>query len=194
MEARLNDFPEQARVRLEPDAGTKLSVPPHQVQPGQAQAGLAALASHDLPLHGVTQRIDRYLRAAGAENSALRARLTAAAARDLLAQGASAEPSWAEIIAAVDRGLSSGGERNGGLSMMTSARGRVGLRLHEDPAGLPDEWGTPPRQRRAMPAQDLSLWQPREGIRTERLHHFGLSRKVQAFAACLCWLAVLMVP
>jgi hypothetical protein len=28
----------------------------------------------------------------------------------------------------------------------------------------------------------------------DRLQRFHLSRKLQAFAACLCWLAVLIVP
>ncbi len=184
MEARLTDILPEARVRFEAEAGDKPSLYPGQVE----------TACRDLPLHGLTQRVDRYLRAAGAEDDALRSRLTAAAARDLLAQGASAEPSWAEIIAAVDRSISSGGARDGGLSVMTSARGRVALRLLGDPAGLPQEWGTPPRHRRAMPAQDLSLWHPREAIGAERLHQLHLSRKAQAFTACLCWLAVLIIP
>lgn len=189
MEARLTDIPPEALVRLEADIGDKLSL-----HSGQAQPERAGAASSDLPLHGVTLRIDRYLRAAGAEDDSLRARLTAAAARDLLAQGASAEPSWAEIVAAVDRSISSGGARDGGLSVMTSARGRVALRLLGDPASLPAEWGTPPRQRRAMQAQDLSLWQPREAMDADRLQRVHFSRKVQAFTACLCWLAILIVP
>lgn len=184
MEARLTDILPEAPLRLDPDSGDQLSL-----QPGQG-----GLAIHKLPLHGVTQRIDRYLRAAGAEDSALRSRLTAAAARDLLAQGASAEPSWAEVIAAVDRSISSGGARDGGLSVMTSARGRVALQLLGDPAGLPEEWGTPPRHRRVMQAQDLSLWQPREVVSANRLQRVYFSRKVQAFTACVCWLAVLIIP
>lgn len=184
MEARLTDIIPEAPLHLEADAGARLA----------QQSGAGEIACRDLPLHGVTQRIDRYLRAAGAEDDALRSRLTAAAARDLLAQGASAEPSWAEIIAAVDRSISSGGAREGGLSMMTSARGRVALRLLGEPASLPEEWGTPPRQRRAMRAQDLSLWQPREAIVPERFHRVYFSRKVQAFTACICWLAVLIIP
>lgn len=187
MEARLTEIPQEARVHLEPDTGDQLSL-----HPGQGQA--AGSAESEQPLHGVTQRIDRYLRAAGAGDSALRARLTAAAARDLLAQGASAEPSWAEIIAAVDRSISSSGARDGGLSVMTSARGRVALQLHGDPAALPEEWGTPPRHRRVMQAQDLSLWQPSEAMDADRLQRVTFSRKAQAFTACLCWLAVLIVP
>jgi hypothetical protein len=184
LEARLTDILPEAPLRLDPTSGDKLSL----------QTGQGEIASDDLPLHGVTQRIDRYLRAAGAEDSALRSRLTAAAARDLLAQGASAEPSWAEIIAAVDRSISSGGARDGGLSVMTSARGRVALQLLGDPVGLPAEWGTPPRHRRVMQAQDLSLWHPRKAIGADRLRRVYFSRKVQAFTACVCWLAVLFVP
>lgn len=199
MEARLTDIPQETPVRLEPDTGAKLSLHPDQGhpdqgQPGQGQPDRAGAASSELPLHGVTQRIDRYLRATGAKDSTLRARLTAAAARDLLAQGASAEPSWAEIIAAVDRSIASGGARDGGLSVMTSARGRVALRLLGDPEALPEEWGTPPRQRRAMQPQDLSLWQPSEAMDADRLQRVYFSRKVQAFTACLCWLAVLIIP
>jgi len=184
LEARLTDILPEALLRLDPASGDRLSL-----QPGQGE-----IASDDLPLHGVTQRIDRYLRAAGAKDNALRSRLTAAAARDLLAQGASAEPSWAEIIAAVDRSISSGGARDGGLSVMTSARGRVALQLLGDPVGLPAEWGTPPRHRRVMQAQDLSLWHPRKAIGADRLQRVYFSRKLQAVTACVCWLAVLFVP
>ena len=181
MEARLTEIPPEARVHLEPDAGTRLF---DRAEPAEVEQ----------PLHGVTQRIDLYLRAAGAEDPAQRGCLTAAAARDLLAQGASAEPSWAEIIAAVDRSISSGGARDGGLSVMTSARGRVALRLLGNPVSLPEEWGTPPRQRRTMQPQDLSPWRPREGTGADRLQRLYVSRKVQAFAACLCWLAVIVIP
>ena len=43
--------------------------------------------------------------AALAKDPALRGRLMAATARDLLAQGQIANPAWAEIIAAIDRSL-----------------------------------------------------------------------------------------
>lgn len=137
--------------------------------------------------------IDRYLRAAGAKDPALRGRLMAATARDLLAQGQIADPSWAEIIAAIDRSLASELAPEG--KTLPRARGRVALGLGggspaaSDAVSGPD-WGTPPRRLQAMQPQDLSLWRPR----ADALLRLRVSRSTQALTSCLCWLAVLLVP
>ncbi|MGF1628122.1 MAG: hypothetical protein ACFCUT_01490 [Kiloniellaceae bacterium] len=140
-------------------------------------------------------RIDRYLRAAGASDTALLSRLTAATARDLLARGVSAEPAWAEIIAAVDRSLAGELSADGAGSALPTPRGRVALRLAvaDRAAGaraVGAEWGTPPRQHRGMRAQNLSLWRPS----AKSLLRLQVSRPLLGLAACLCWLAVVVVP
>ena len=138
-------------------------------------------------------RIDRYLRAAGATDPALRGRLMAATARDLLAQGVIAGPTWAEIVAAIDRSLAVEFAADG--KTLPRARGRVALGLGGGAADVgaavsgPD-WGTPPRRPTAMPACDLSRWRPS----ARWLLRLQLSRPAQGLAACLCWLAVLFVP
>lgn len=104
-----------------------------------------------------------------------------------------AELTWAEIVAAVDRSLATAFSADG--KTLPRARGRVALGLAAAAAdnGVtvsgPD-WGTPPRQPRAMRPQDLSLWRPSAGW----LLRLRLSRPAQGLAACLCWLAVLFVP
>ncbi|HEY9538218.1 MAG TPA: hypothetical protein VIS03_11570 [Kiloniellaceae bacterium] len=173
--------------------------------PVHSSAGACdAIAMHPAAIHPANDkvapqtrlliRIDRYLRAAGATNPALRGRLMAATARDLLARGMIAEPAWAEIVAAIDRSLAEELATEG--KTLPRARGRVALGLAgaAAPASGPDlsgpDWGTPPRRASAMPAQDLSLWRPSAGW----LLHLQLSRRAQGLAACLCWLAVLIVP
>lgn len=137
--------------------------------------------------------IDRYLRAAGAADPALRGRLMAATARDLLARGVIAAPAWAEIVAAIDRSLAAEYAADG--KTLPRARGRVALGLGGGAAdgtctvSGPD-WGTPPRRQSAMPAQDLSAWRPSAGW----LLRLQLSRPAQGLAACLCWLAIFLVP
>src|SRR5512138_1291714 len=109
-------------------------------------------------------RIDRYLRAAGANGATLRARLIATAASDLLDQGFTGEAEWAEIIAAIDRSLAV--ELSPGGMALPQTRGRVVLAVaasqgeearvatgsHCEPI-----WGVPPRRHQAMHVQDLSL-------------------------------------
>jgi hypothetical protein len=146
----------------------------------------------------LTDRLDAYLRAAGAEDSDRRRRLRAAT-RQLLAErgsdgpAASTRPTWAEIIAAMDACLAA--EICGAGVGVQSARGRVALK--QDPAATAQaegEWGTPPRQRRRMRAQSLSLWRPRIQGDAAWLYRYQISRSTQSLAACLCWLAVLIIP
>jgi hypothetical protein len=146
------------------------------------------------PQSALVARIDRYLRAAGALDTARRSRLTAATARNLLALGVSAEPAWAEIVAAVDRALAGADSTEGSdkaLMTSTTPHGRVALRLAPDAdAGAGAGWGTPPSRRSAMRPQDLSLWRPT----AELLLGLRVSRPAQGLAACLCWIAILIVP
>jgi hypothetical protein len=148
------------------------------------------------PQSALVARIDRYLRAAGALDTARRSRLTAATARNLLALGVSAEPAWAEIVAAVDRALAGADSTEGSdkaLITSTTPHGRVALSLAPDAdvgAGASAGWGTPPRRRSAMRPQDLSLWRPT----AELLLGLRVSRPAQGLAACLCWVAILIVP
>ncbi|WP_193369152.1 hypothetical protein [Pelagibius marinus] len=144
------------------------------------------------------ERLDAYLRAAGAEDPARRRHLIAAT-RQLLAErgsdgpAAPARPTWAEIIAAVDACLAAEICTVGPGAQ--SARGRVALK--QGPAVNPqteDEWGTPPRQRRRMHAQSLSLWRPQFLGDAAWLYRYQISRSTQSLAACLCWLAVLIIP
>jgi hypothetical protein len=147
------------------------------------------------PRSELLDRIDRYLRAAGVSEAAQLSRLTAATARDLVAQGTGPEPAWAEIIAAVDRSLADDLSAEYGHATAPRARGRVALALAgtvPEEAGdvFADDWGTPPRRARPMRPQDLSLWRPS----ADRLLRVRLSRPAQGLVACLCWLLVLFVP
>jgi hypothetical protein len=150
----------------------------------------------ETPQSVLVSRIERYLRAAGADHAALRSQLTAATARDLLARGVSAEPGWAEIVAAVDRSLAGTLFADGGSSALPTSRGRVALRLAatdpeaKTPAAAGADWSAPARQRRGMRAQDLSQWRPS----ADGLLRLQVSRPVQGLVACLCWLAVIIVP
>ena len=84
----------------------------------------SAAADRTAPQTRLLISIDRYLRAAGAKDPALRGRLMAATARDLLAQGQIADPAWAEIVAAIDRSLAAELATEG--KTLPRARGRVG--------------------------------------------------------------------
>lgn len=132
-------------------------------------------------------RVDRYLRAAGAQDNAQRGRLIVATVGDLRAQSSNCDPSWADIIAAVDRHLAAEfGVDASGEDALTS-RGRVALCMA---AGSGAKWATPPREHRTMPPQELSLWRPD----TAWLRQLQLGRSAQGLAASLCWLAVLVIP
>ena len=191
MEARLTDIPTDPRVQIAPGTLEVLS------SDGPASA-------KDQPQSAVILRIDRYLQAAGAGDKARRSRLAAAAARDLLARGASAEPGWAEIIAAVDRSLTAEFAPSESAAAPGSAGGRVALVLAEQAAPytpaarMGRDWGTPARHRLPMPAQDLTAWRPawRPAVAyaSERLSRLQVSRPAQGLAACLSWLAVLIIP
>jgi len=182
VEARLTDL--TCDTSVHPDAALRQAIaiePPAEAAPPQGE---------------LLARIDRYLRTAGAADATQRSRLTVATARDLLAQGTGAEPAWAEIIAAVDRSLAAELAGDAGDDAPPRSRGRVALGLAgavpagSDAAIFGNAWGTPPRRPYPMRAQDLALWRPS----AERLQWLQLSRPVQGLAACLCWLAVLMVP
>ena len=184
MEARLTDLLCGTPVHSGAGVRDAISIQPRiAVEP----------ASGEQPHSRLLVSIDRYLRAAGASEPALRGRLMAATARDLLAQGVIADPAWAEIVAAIDRSLAAELAVDG--KTLPRARGRVALGLSGGAAdgsaavSGPD-WGAPPRRPSAMPAQDLSLWRPSAGW----LLRLQLSRPAQGLAACLCWLAVLFVP
>lgn len=180
MEARLTEL-------LSDTAGARRTGPRETI----ATPSLAA--DRSAPQTRLLISIDRYLRAAGAKDPALRGRLMAATARDLLAQGQIADPAWAEIVAAIDRSLAAELATEG--KTLPRARGRVALGLG---GGAPEasaavsgpDWGTPPRRHIAMQPQDLSLLRPR----ADAVLRLRLSRSTQALAACLCWLAVLVVP
>ena len=182
MEARLTTLSSEAPTAIETgghDAAIAIQLP---IEP-------------EMPQSALVSRIERYLRAAGADDAALRSRLTAATARDLLARGVSAEPGWAEIVAAVDRGLADALFAEGASSALPTSRGRVALRLAatdpETGSHAPGaDWSAPARQRRGMRPQDLSLWCPS----ADGLLRLQVSRPVQGLTACLCWLAVIIVP
>ncbi|MEO3430353.1 hypothetical protein AAFN88_15965 [Pelagibius sp. CAU 1746] len=146
----------------------------------------------------LSERLDAYLRAAGAEDGGRRRRLLAAALQ-LLAERrgegphARARPGWAEIIAAVDSCLAA--EACGAGIGAQSARGRVALKLDRATGTLAEgTWAAPPRQRRHMRAQSLSLWRPQLRGDAAWLYRYRISRSMQGLAACLCWLAVLIIP
>ena len=202
MEARLTDIPTDPRMHIAPGSLDALTCGPVPAKsPGDSPT---PAPSKDQPLSAVALRIDRYLQAAGAMDKARRSRVTAAAARDLLARGASAEPAWAEVIAAIDRSLAAEFTNAEISAAQGSARGRVALVLAEramtsgDAARMGRDWGTPARHRLAMAAQDLTAWHP--ALRPEmerhaaRLRRLQVSRSVQGLAACLSWLAVLFIP
>ena len=190
MEARLTETPPQPGIRL--DAG---------ILDGRNQ--------EDRPRSEAMIRIGRYLAAAGVDDHDHRRRLAAAVARDLLARGGAKslgadplgaeasvmESSWAEIIAAVDRQLTTE-FAPGYEDSAPGPRGRVALaaaRSGHD-AGTDTDWGTPPRRRQAMPAQDLSLWRPSPEAAAAQFGRLRVGRATQGLAACLCWLAVVVVP
>jgi hypothetical protein len=178
VEARLTDLSCEAPVH--PGAGSR---DPIAVQ---------LTVDNEPPHSRLLTKIDRYLRAAGAEEPALRGRLLAATARDLLAKGLIAQPDWAKIVAAIDRSLAEELATDG--KTLPRARGRVALGLSKVARGSaaisgPD-WGTPPRRHEPMPPQNLALWRPT----IDGLRHLQLSRPAQGLAAALCWLAVLFVP
>lgn len=202
MEARLTDIPTDPRMQIAP--GTLDALSSDALAGGAAfapseTAGNATAPAKDQPHSAVTLRIDRYLQAAGAMDKARRSRVTAAAARDLLARGASAEPGWAEVIAAVDRSLAIE-FATADAAAQTSARGRVALILAEQAAAsgaaarMDRDWGTPTRHRLAMPAQDLTAWRPDMQRSADRLSRLRVSPVAQGVAACLSWLAVLFIP
>lgn len=141
-------------------------------------------------------RVDRYLQAAGLADEHARSRLTATIVHDLTARTHDSDPAWAEAIAAIDRRLSA--ELAGEASGMETAspRGRVALGLETAgaPAGPGDSWATPERRRCAMPPQDLSLWRPRIVRRLHRLLRQDISHATQGLTACLCCLAVILIP
>lgn len=179
MEARLTDL--------------LCDTPVHSGAGGRDPIAMQLPVESEAPHSRLLIHIDRYLRAAGAADAALRGRVMAATARDLLAQGLIAGPTWAEIVAAIDRSLAA--ELSAEGKTLPRARGRIALGISggtaEGSAAVsgPD-WGTPPRRQSAMPPQDLSLWRPSAGW----LLRLQLSRPAQGLAACLCWLAVLFVP
>lgn len=146
----------------------------------------------------LSDRLNAYLRAAGVEDSERRRQLRAATRQLLAGRGsdgpaASVRPTWAEIIAAVDACLAA--EICAAGIGVQSARGRVALK--QGPAATAQTeggWGTPPRRRRRMRAQNLSLWRPQIQGDAAWLYRYQISRSTQSLAACLCWLAVLIIP
>ncbi len=132
-------------------------------------------------------RVDRYLRAAGAQDNAQRGRLIVATARDLRTRSSNGDPTWAEIIAAVDRHLAAEFRVDAAREDAPTSRGRVALCMAP---GSGAEWATPPREHRTMPPQELSLWRPD----TAWLRQLQFGRSAQGLAASLCWLAVLVIP
>ena len=162
MEARLTDLLGEAPVPVHPGAGS-----------GDRLA-IQRTVDNEPPHGRLLAKIDRYLRAAGAEEPSLRGRLMAAAARDLLSKGLIARADWAEIIAAIDRSLAEE-LATGGETLPRVSR--------------PD-WGAPPRRHQPMLPQDLARWRPT----LDTLRRLHLSRPTQGLAAGLCWLAVLFVP
>ncbi len=146
---------------------------------------------------GLSDRLETYLRAAGADDPERRRQLCAATLEVLAERGTagplSPQPTWAEIIAAVDACLATEICASGAGAQ--SARGRVALKQGAAATAQAEgEWATPPRQRRRMRAQSLSLWRPRIQGDAAWLYRYQISRSTQSLAACLCWLAVLIIP
>jgi hypothetical protein len=203
VEARLTDILIDPRGQIAPGAFSTL---PGSTLPGDTLTSVpkAADDSAQRPQSAVTLRIDRYLVAAGAGDRAWRGQITAAVARDLLAHGASGEPGWAEIIAAVDRCLAAEFAAPHSTPQRASARGRVALYLtgqesaNDAAAQMGRDWGAPTRQPQPMAPQDLTRWSPTwRGMADGSagwLQRLRVSRSAQGVAACLCCLAVIIIP
>ena len=100
-----------------------------------------------------------------------------------------------QVIAAVDRCLTRELAPEARRILPQSPRGRVALGLGPSaPMTARADGAAPPRNICPMLPQDLSLWRPEPRRSADRLRRFQLSRTTQGLAACLCWVAVLIVP
>lgn len=135
----------------------------------------------------LTRRLDSYLREAGAADDLQRRRLVLHILERLQGEGDPKDLPWAKVVATMDRVL------NAELLEQTGTRsglkGRIALRLDLSarPAG---DWGTPERRYRAMRPCSLAPWRPS----LQDLIRLPVPRVAQGVAACLCWLAVLVLP
>lgn len=145
--------------------------------------------------------LDRYLRAAGVHEDALRHRLATGICAQLQTRGMDlVRIDWRVVIEAVDRALCSeyqiadpGGE---GLSCKGRlAQAYCGQEMAQ-PAPLETlldpthGWGTPLRNPKAMPDQELSPWRPK----LSWLGQSAARRPAQGVVVSLCCLAVVLVP
>lgn len=147
-------------------------------------------ASRKLPRGAMEVRIDSYLRACGVVEHSRREHLLGATLGALGVDDQKKLLSWAEIIAAVDAVLARHMDWPAGPAPATGGRGRVALRLGVAAERTADWAVVPQRSLQYMRPQNLSPWRPplRELLRLR------IPRSTQGLAACLCWLAVLIIP
>jgi len=172
----------------------------------EAQLKTAGTTPHSGERHNLFRaqllcRLDRYLFAVGISDEGERAALIARAS-DLLSasSGLQSEPSWLCVIATVDRVLAErhaidtpGDEARltcrGRIAEAFSADERSGSTATESLSPTAD-WGTPPRNHRAMPDQELSVQRPR----LSRLVDPATWRPAQNVVVSLSCLAVVLIP
>lgn len=131
--------------------------------------------------------LDRYLRAAGAADDLQRRRLVLRILEKLQDEGDPKALPWAKAIATTDEVLNA--EFLDRASARSGMKGRVALRLGPSTPAAGD-WGTPARRYRAMRPCSLAPWRPS----FRDLLQLPVPRVAQGLAACLCWLAVLVLP
>ncbi|WP_299395378.1 hypothetical protein [Pelagibius sp.] len=150
-------------------------------------------------------RLDRYFFAAGVGDERERAALIAQACDTLLAPSRQqSELSWLQVIGAVDRVLA---ERHAietpGDEARLTCRGRIAeiFSTDERSGGRAAEslnptadWGTPPRNYRAMPDQDLSVRSPRLSWLVDPSAWPSTWRPAHNFVVSLSCLAVVLIP
>ncbi len=144
--------------------------------------------------------IDRYLLAAGVAEVAERHRLVSEVSLRLKDGGTTAAGiDWRAVIDACDAVLAGHHGISEAAEMLPACHGRVVQGLAPDlassaegrgPLAEPCDWGTPPSMRRAMPAQDLSIWRPK----LPRLAVPQSWRQAQTLVVALCCLAVALLP
>lgn len=176
----------------------------------EAQLKTAGTAPHPGGRHDMIRaqllcRLDRYFFAAGISDERARAALIAQACDTLSTPSRlQSEPSWLRVIAAVDRVLA---ERHaidtpGGEARLT-CRGRIAevFSADERSAGKAAEslnptadWGTPPRNYRAMPDQELSVRRPGLSWLVDPSTWPSSWRPAQNFVVSLSCLAVVLIP
>ena len=156
--------------------------------PGLAPA--APKASQGPSCDELARKLDGYLAAAGAADELLRRRMVLRTVEKLEAEGDPAKLPWVKAVAALDEVLSSEllpqpgphGKQQGRIALYLGGARQAGWTARD--------WATPPRRYLAMPASSLAPWRPS----WRQLGQIRVPRFAQGIAACLCWLAVLVLP